>query len=351
MFYNPEPLSAFRSIMDINNEIYYGWFLRALHANGASFFFLVVYMHMARGFYYGSYVYPRHLLWMSGILIWILMIVTAFLGYVLPWGQMSFWGAMVITSLLASIPFIGNDILLLLWGGFSIDYVTLQRFYSLHFFLPFLILFISIIHLVFLHEFGSNNLLGLSSSSDSVPFSPFYLLKDFFSVILLFFIFSFFLFHSPDLLGHSDNYQLANFLVTPAHIVPEWYFLPLYAVLRSVTDKLLGIFLLLLIVLTIFSFPYILGKSYIRSSFFRPFYTLIYWFFIINWVILCWLGSLPVMEPYTSLGSFLTFFFFILIFSAKFLVNLDFFLYTCFFYEIFRGKDWCRKKRRFFIWF
>jgi len=189
MFYNPNALFAYEAIMELNNEVYYGWWLRAIHANGASFFFLIVYIHMARSLYYGSFAHPRQLLWVSGVIIWILMIITAFLGYILPWGQMSFWGAMVITNLLAALPLIGDDVVLLLWGGYSIDNCTLHRFYSLHFTFPFIILIVSIIHLCFLHEFGSNNPLGIACPLDNSPFSPYYVIKDSFSLLVVFFYF------------------------------------------------------------------------------------------------------------------------------------------------------------------
>lgn len=205
MFYNPSVFLAYASIIEINNEIYFGWWIRALHANGASFFFAVVYIHMARGLYYGSFAYPRELLWVSGMIIWLLMIVTAFLGYILPWGQMSFWGAMVMTSLLASVPLVGSDFVLLLWGGFSIDDATLHRFYSLHFALPFIILMVSIIHFCFLHEYGSNNPLGIPAVLDNIPFVPYFVLKDTYSLVFVFSILFSIIFLSPDLLGHPDN--------------------------------------------------------------------------------------------------------------------------------------------------
>jgi len=269
---------------------------------------------MARSLYYGSFLYPREFLWISGVFIWLLMIATAFLGYVLPWGQMSFWGAMVITSLLAAIPFIGNDIVLLLWGGFSTDFITLHRFYSLHYFLPFLILIFSILHLFFLHEHGSNNMLGLSCCLDNVPFTPFYFLKDFFGLFFFFFIFFFFFFFFPDFLTHPDNYKIANFMVTPVHIVPEWYFLPLYAVLRSVTNKLLGIFLLALFILALFLLPFSTFFVIIRSGFFRPFFSFFFWFFLVVCIFLGYLGGLPVMLPNITLGNIFSFFYFFFFF-------------------------------------
>jgi len=218
MFYNANVEIVFGIVFDLTSEIYYGWWLRNIHANGASFFFLAVYLHMARGIYYGSFMYPRQLLWMSGTIIWVLMIATAFLGYILPWGQMSFWGAMVITSLLGAIPGIGSDILFLLWGSYSIENATLMRFYSLHFTLPFVIMALTIMHFALLHEFGSSNPLGISVKLDHVPFVPYYGVKDVFSIIIVLVIFLCFVILAPDMLGHSDNFNIANSLVTPAHI-------------------------------------------------------------------------------------------------------------------------------------
>jgi len=313
MFYNPSVLLAFASIVNINNEMYFGWWVRYLHANGASWFFFVVYIHIFRGIYYGSFAYPRQLLWVSGVIIWFLMIATAFLGYVLPWGQMSFWGAMVITSLLGAIPMVGPDILFLLWGGFSIDDVTLHRFYSLHFTLPFVILAVAILHMLFLHEFGSSNPLGISSKLDNIPLLPYYAIKDFFAIILVWFVFFYLVFLFPDYLGHSDNYNIANALVTPAHIVPEWYFLPLYAVLRSVTNKLLGIFLIACFVVALLVLPFLSKNIIIRSGSFRPLFAFFFWFFVVDCLLLGWIGSLPVIAPYLAIGQFLTVLYFSLL--------------------------------------
>lgn len=313
MFYNASTSFAFTSIININNEIYFGWWIRALHSNGASWFFLIVYIHMAKGIYYASYGYPRQMLWISGVLIWVLMIATAFLGYVLPWGQMSFWGAMVITSLLGAIPLVGNDILFLLWGGYSIDNITIYRFYSLHYTLPFVILVVALLHLFFLHEFGSSNPLGVVSKFDNIPLFPYYSLKDFFSIVLVWGVFFYIIFVAPDWLGHPDNYILANPLVTPAHIVPEWYFLPLYAVLRSVTDKLLGIALIGLFIACLFFMPFFLKGMLFRSGTFRPGYAFIFWGFLLSCLLLGWLGSLPVMYPYLVVGQFTTAAYFIFV--------------------------------------
>jgi len=314
MFYNPHITLAYESIMFINNEVYYGWLLKALHANGASFFFLVIYIHMARGMYYGSYAYPRHLLWVSGVIIWAIMIATAFLGYVLPWGQMSFWAAMVITTLLSAIPLIGNEILYLLWGGFSLENVTLHRFYSLHYMLPFIIMVLSLLHFIFLHEHGSTNPLGINMANDMCVFIPYYLIKDVYFLIFISIFMGILLFIVPDVFSHPDNYNHANFLVTPNHIIPEWYFLPLYAVLRSVTNKLLGIFLILMFILSILLVPFILHNSYFRSAMFKPLYRFLYGVVIINCIILGWIGGLPVMDPFILIGQIATLVHFLIMF-------------------------------------
>jgi ubiquinol-cytochrome c reductase cytochrome b/c1 subunit len=319
MFYNANTEVAFGLVISITNEIYYGWLLRSLHSNGASFFFFVVYIHMARGIYYGSYAYPRQMLWVSGAIIWVLMIATAFLGYILPWGQMSFWGAMVITNLLGAIPLIGGDIVYLLWVGFSIGNATLQRFYSLHFTLPFVIFMLTYVHFALLHEYGSNNPLGIPVATDNIPFIPYYGIKDLFSIFLILFLFFYYVFLYPDALGHEDNYIVANFLVTPAHIVPEWYFLPLYAVLRSVPNKLFGVFLILMFILCIIFLPFY-NKGLIRSAMFRPFHAFFIWVFFFVCLLLGWIGGLPVIYPFYEVGQILTFlYFFILLIIFPFL--------------------------------
>lgn len=249
MHYAPEQTLAFFSVEHIMRDVNYGWLLRYIHANGASMFFIVVYVHTFRGLYYGSYHYPRENLWIVGVIIILIMILTAFLGYVLPWGQMSFWAAIVITSLLGSIPILGNEILIVLWGGYSIYDLTLRRFYSFHFLFPFVILFIVLLHVFFLHEFGSSNPLGMMSKVDSIPLLPYYGLKDFSFIIFIWLIFFFLIFYIPDLIVHSDNFIESDTFVTPEHIVPEWYFLSLYAILRSVVDKLLGLILGILSIL------------------------------------------------------------------------------------------------------
>jgi ubiquinol-cytochrome c reductase cytochrome b subunit len=315
MFYDPSILYAFSSIMYINNEIYYGWWIRGLHANGASFFFLSVYLHMFRGLYYGSFLYPRQLLWKTGVILFLLMIITAFLGYVLPWGQMSFWGAMVITSLLSAIPLVGNDIVFLLWGGFTIDDATLHRFYSLHFFLPFIILALSIVHISLLHEAGSSNPTGVPSILEVIPFTPYFILKDILSILIFLIIIMYLNYSAPDILGHTLNYQIANFLVTPPHIVPEWYLLFFYAILRSIPGKLSGFLIMVISIIILIFLPYIMKNAIIRSGSFRPAHKIFFWIFVFNCILLGWIGGIPVMEPYLTIGRFLSFlyFFFLLV--------------------------------------
>jgi ubiquinol-cytochrome c reductase cytochrome b subunit len=241
MNYTPHIDLAFSSLEHLMRNIHNGWFLRYLHANGASMFFIVVYCHIFRGIYYGSYQQPRALLWYSGVIIFLLMMATAFLGYVLPWGQMSFWGATVITNLFSALPIIGKPIVHLLWGGYCIDNVTLNRFFCFHFILPFIIAGMVLLHLALLHKNGSNNPLGIESTFDKVSFYPYYFVKDLFALMLFILLYSFFLFIMPNYLGHPDNYIPADSIETPAHIVPEWYFLPFYAILRSMPTKGSGV--------------------------------------------------------------------------------------------------------------
>jgi len=253
MYYVPHADFAFKSVEYIMREINSGYLLRFLHANGATMFFIVVYLHVIRGLYYGSYLYPRQLLWILGVIIKILMILTAFLGYVLPWGQMSFWAATVITNLVSVIPYFGNIILWWLWGSFNVDHATLKKFFSFHYLLPFIILFISLLHIIALHQNGSNNPLGIDIPLNAtIKFSPYFLIKDYVGIIIYLFIYLFLVFFAPDYAGHPDNYLMANPMVTPAHIVPEWYFLPYYAVLRSIDNKLLGVLALLFSIIVLF---------------------------------------------------------------------------------------------------
>jgi len=301
MHYTPEIHYAFLSVEHIMRDVNYGWLLRYLHANGASFFFIVVYCHIFRGLYYGSFMFPREGLWCSGILIFFLMMATAFMGYVLPWGQMSFWGATVITNLFSAIPFIGGSIVEWLWGGFSVDNATLNRFFSLHYLLPFAIAGLTIVHLSLLHRVGSNNPLGLSKSMTSASFYPYFYVKDLLAFFyLIFFLFVFVIFY-PGTLGHPDNYIPANPLVTPAHIVPEWYFLPFYAILRSIPNKLGGVLAMVGAIVLLALLPF-LTQSNIRSGKFRFIYKYAFWTLFGDFLLLGWLGQKPVEDPYIALG-------------------------------------------------
>jgi ubiquinol-cytochrome c reductase cytochrome b subunit len=301
---------AFNSVEFIMRDVNNGWLVRYLHGNGASMFFIVIYCHIFRGLYYGSYMNPRGFLWASGVIIFLLMMATAFMGYVLPWGQMSFWGATVITNLFSAIPFVGSSIVEWLWGGFSVDNATLNRFFSLHYLLPFLIAALTITHLSLLHKDGSNNPLGINTNIDSISFYPYFYVKDLLSFLLLIALFSFFLFFYPNLLGHSDNYIPANPLVTPPHIVPEWYFLPFYAILRSIPDKLGGVVAMVGAILILLLLP-ILNTSITRSSKFRPIFSIAYWFLVFDFLILGWIGQKPVESPFIEIGMFATAFYFL----------------------------------------
>ena len=301
MHYIPEINHAFYSVEHIMRDVNYGWLLRYLHANGASFFFIAVYTHIFRGLYYGSYLYPRQTLWCSGMVIFFLMMATAFMGYVLPWGQMSFWGATVITNLFSAIPVVGSLIVEWLWGGFSVDNATLNRFFSLHYFLPFLTVGVVIMHLSLLHAIGSNNPIGLNKSINLTTFYPYFYVKDLIAFFYLCFFLFFFVFYFPNTLGHPDNYIQANAMVTPAHIVPEWYFLPFYAILRSIPDKLGGVAAMGCSIVILFLLPFT-SISTIRNGSFRPYYTPLFWLFLGNFILLGWLGQQPVEFPYVELG-------------------------------------------------
>ena len=310
MHYTPHVDLAFNSVEHIMRDVNGGWLLRYLHANGASLFFFVVYIHVGRGFYYGSYAAPRHILWIIGVVIIILMMATAFMGYVLPWGQMSFWAATVITNLFSAIPVVGPSIVEWLWGGFSVDNATLNRFFSLHYLLPFILAGAVIAHLVSLHEVGSNNPLGISALSDKIAFHPYLWIKDVFGWLLIGFVYLAFVFYSPNTLGHPDNYVEGNPMVTPAHIVPEWYFLPYYAVLRSIPDKLLGVVAFGGSLAVWLLLPF-LHTSNVRSSLFRPLFRVFYWVFILDFVILGWIGGNLAESPYLEIGQIATAYYFV----------------------------------------
>jgi ubiquinol-cytochrome c reductase cytochrome b subunit len=302
---------AFDSVERIMRDVNYGWLLRYMHANGASMFFIVTYIHIFRGLYYGSYKSPREVLWFLGIIILLLMMATAFMGYVLPWGQMSFWGATVITNLFSAFPVVGESIVSFLWGGFSVDNPTLNRFYALHYLFPFLIVGVVVLHLVALHTHGSNNPLGIDvkGKQDTIPFHPYYTIKDFFGFFLFFLVFAYFIFYSPNSLGHPDNYIPANPMVTPAHIVPEWYFLPFYAILRAVPDKLGGVLLMFAAIVVLFFLPW-LDSCKVRSARFRPVYKLFFWVFAIDAVLLGYVGGKPAEGFYIVAGQLATIYYF-----------------------------------------
>jgi ubiquinol-cytochrome c reductase cytochrome b subunit len=314
MHYTPHIDLAFNSVEHIMRDVNNGWLIRYTHANGASFFFIVVYIHIFRGLYYGSYITPRENLWCSGVIIFILMMATAFMGYVLPWGQMSFWGATVITNLFSAVPLVGKDIVDWLWGGFAVDNPTLNRFFSLHFTFPFVIAGAVLIHLVLLHEVGSNNPLGLTLKTENIPFYPYFYTKDLFGLMVLLLVFFTFIFYYPNTLGHPDNYIEANPMKTPLHIVPEWYFLPFYAILRSIPNKIGGVIAMFGSLLVMLTIPFT-NSSEIRSTAFRPIFKFCYWLLIVAFFLLGWVGQMPVEYPYTEIGvvSMIYYFFFFIV--------------------------------------
>jgi len=294
MHYVPTGDGAFRSVEHIMRDVNYGWLIRYVHTTGASMFFAVVYIHIFRGLYYGSYKAPRELLWWLGVIILLLMMATAFFGYTLPWGQMSFWGATVITNLFSAIPGVGDSIVTWLWGGFTVGDPTLNRFYALHYLLPFVIVAVVGLHLVALHRFGSNNPTGIDTkdAGDTIPFHPYYTVKDLLGLVVFFLFFGWFVFYEPNALLNPDNYIRANPGVTPAHIVPEWYLLPYYAILRSIPNKLLGVIAMLTSILVLFALPW-LDTSPVRSGRFRPMFKLFYWVLVTDCVLLTYAGGQP----------------------------------------------------------
>ena len=303
---------AFDSVERIMRDVNNGWLLRYLHMNGAHMFFIVVYIHIFRGLYYGSYKSPREILWMLGVTILLLMMATAFMGYVLPWGQMSFWGATVITNLFSAFPLIGESIVTFLWGGFSVDNPTLSRFFVLHYLLPFAIVGVVVLHIVALHMHGSNNPLGIDvkSDGDTIPFHPYYTVKDYYGLGVFLIIYLGIVFFAPNFLGHPDNYIPADPLVTPAHIVPEWYFLPFYAILRAVPDKLMGVLLMFSAVAVLFILPW-LDTHKVRSANFRPYYKQFFWLFLLDCIILGWVGAMPAEGIYVLISRVATAYYFI----------------------------------------
>jgi len=310
MHYNPSIAEAFNSVEHIMRDVNNGWLIRYLHSNTASAFFFLVYLHIGRGIYYGSYRAPRTLVWAVGTIILIAMIGTGFLGYVLPYGQMSLWGATVITNLISAIPWIGQDIVEFIWGGFSVNNATLNRFFSLHFVLPFILIALVLMHVIALHDtVGSSNPLGTSGNYDRIPFAPYYLFKDLITILIFILVLSLFVFFSPNVLGDSENYIMANPMQTPAAIVPEWYLLPFYAILRSIPNKLLGVVAMFSALLIILTLPIVdLGKT--KGLQFRPISKLAFYTFTVNFMMLLVLGAKHVESPYIELGQLSTAFYF-----------------------------------------
>ena len=322
MHYTPHTEHAFASVEHIMRDVNYGWLIRYGHSNGASMFFLVVYLHIYRGIYYGSYNGSRHLLWVSGVVIFLLMIATAFMGYVLPWGQMSFWAATVITNLFSAIPIFGSSIVEWLWGGFSVDNATLNRFFSFHYLLPFVIAGLVLLHLALLHDEGSNNPLGVNVPEEKIPFYPYFYIKDLLGLNILMLVYSGFVFFAPNYLGHPDNYIAANPLVTPAHIVPEWYFLPFYAILRAVPNKLGGVILMVLAIVFLGLLPYI-SHTVVNSASFRPLYKLAVVTFATDCLILGWLGQKVVEYPYEQLSIVATIYYFFFFYLVRVISEIE----------------------------
>jgi quinol-cytochrome oxidoreductase complex cytochrome b subunit len=312
MHYTPQASLAFASVEHIMRDVNYGWLFRYAHANGASMFFVALYIHMFRGMYYGSYKEPREVLWLLGVLIYLLTIATAFMGYVLPWGQMSFWGATVITSLFSAVPYVGDSIATWLWGGYAVDNATLNRFFSLHYLLPFMIAGVVVLHIWALHVPGSNNPTGLEpkTAKDTLPFHPYFTVKDGFALVCFLIFFSWFIFYVPNYLNHADNYIEANPLQTPAHIVPEWYYLPFYAILRSIPSKLGGTIAMFAAVL-IFAFLPWLDSSRIKSAVYRPLYKIAFWAFVVCAVLLGYVGAQPPEGVYVLAARLLTAYYFL----------------------------------------
>jgi quinol-cytochrome oxidoreductase complex cytochrome b subunit len=319
MHYTPQVSMAFNSVEHIRRDVNGGRIIQAIHANGASMFFAAVYIHMFRGLYFGSYKSPREVIWILGVLLFVLMVTTAFMGYVLPWGQMSFWAATVITNIIGAVPVVGNPILELLRGGFAVDNATLNRFFSLHYLLPFVIAAVVALHIWALHVPGNNNPIGVEvkDKRETVPFHPYYTLKDLFAILVFCIPFAWFVFFAPDILGHPDNYIMANSQVTPAHIVPEWYFLPFYAVLRAIDfnilfidSKLGGVIFFAGAILVLFVVPW-LDTSKVRSGAFRPVFKWFYWLFVANFIFLGYLGAAPAEGIYVLLSQIATAYYFI----------------------------------------
>jgi len=311
MHYTPTADGAFNSVEDIMRNVNYGWLLRYMHANGASMFFIAVYIHIFRGMYYGSYKDPREILWMIGVFIFIVMMATAFMGYVLPWGQMSFWGAKVITNLFSAIPFVGDTVVTWLWGGYNVGDPTLNRFFSLHYLLPFVLAALVVLHIWALHIPGNNNPTGVEpkSDADTIPFHPYYTMKDLFAILVFLMVFAVFIFYAPNYMGHADNYIEANPLSTPMHIVPEWYFLPFYAILRAIPDKLFGVIAMFSSLLVLLALPW-LDSSKVRSGKYRPLFKQLFWVFVFDCFVLGVVGGNPPEGIWITIGRIATAYYF-----------------------------------------
>nr|YP_009441979.1 cytochrome b [Orthotomicus laricis]AOY40200.1 cytochrome b [Orthotomicus laricis] len=307
MHFCPNIDLAFNSVAHICRDVNYGWLIRILHANGASFFFICLYTHIGRGIYFSSYILKET--WISGVTIFFLVMATAFLGYVLPWGQMSFWGATVITNLVSAIPYLGNSIVQWIWGGFAVDNATLSRFFALHFILPFIVSAFVMIHLIFLHQTGSNNPLGLNSNIDKIPFHPYFTYKDLVGGLIMTFILTLLSLQAPYLLGDPDNFIPANPLVTPVHIQPEWYFLFAYAILRSIPNKLGGVLALVMSIAILYILPFS-NKQKFQSNQFYPLNKFLFWSLFAIVILLTWIGARPVEDPYIIMGQILTILYF-----------------------------------------
>lgn len=310
---------AFQSIININRNINFGWLIRSFHANGASIFFIIIYIHISRGIYINSFNFK--LTWIIGVILLLLTIITAFVGYVLPWGQISFWGATVITNLLSAIPYLGNSIVIWIWGGFSINNATLTRFFSIHFILPFIIIIFTFIHLFFLHLTGSNNPLGINRNFDKITFSPYFIIKDILGLILFIWLFFILTLIFPYLLNDHNNFIIANPIITPNHIQPEWYFLFSYSILRAIPNKLGGVIALLISILILLVLPLLNNKNFLRNKFY-PIRKILFWIFIITFLILTWIGIQPVEFPFIRLGQMFTILYFSYFFLNFYLTKL-----------------------------